>query len=92
MGSTRVLGRGTTTMGAAMPAQSTRVGTRLVKVCWRTVTEHEVLVPESAWHQMDGAEGPTGEGPLDDYLTDVEADGGDVVERNVTLVEHGYAP
>ena len=65
---------------------------KLVKVCWRTVTEHEVLVPVSAWERMDGAEGPTKDLPVDDYLGDVEADGGDVVEREVTVVEHGYEP
>lgn len=87
MGTRAVQVRGSST-GAAMP---TRVGTeKLVKVCWRTVTEYEVLVPASAWERMDGADGAVQDGPLDDYLGDVEADGGDVVEREVTVVEHGY--
>jgi hypothetical protein len=88
MGSTTVQGRGPS-RGAAMP---TRVGTeKLVKVCWRTVVEHEVLVPASAWERMDGAEGST-EGAVDDYLSDLETGEYDtgVIEREVTLVEHGY--
>lgn len=90
MGTTNTrAGRGPTTMGAAMPT-TTRTE-KLVKVCWRTVTEREVLVPVSAWARMDGAEGDTGRGPLDDYLSDVEADeDGTVIERAVTVVEHGY--
>jgi hypothetical protein len=88
MGSTiKVQGREPDTMGAAMPA---RVGVeKLVKVSWRTVVEYDVLIPAAAWERMGGAEGDAA-GPVDDYLSDVEADGGTLIERAVTLVESGY--
>lgn len=63
---------------------------RLVKVTWTVVQQYETVIPASWWERFDGAEGPTGERPIDGILTDLEGDlVGDVIERNVDQVEAG---
>ena len=68
----------------------------MVKVIWETVTSREVYLPTSVWHRLDGDRlGPAGDtnGHIDAILRDIEADDvGDVIERSVKSVEHGFAP
>jgi hypothetical protein len=74
-----------------MPKTGTmRRGEQAVRVIWTTVTQYETTLPVTAWERIGGAEGDTGERPVDAYLADLEADGGDTIERTVTSLENGF--
>lgn len=44
----------------------------MVRVVWSTTRQYEAHVPASLWDRFAGKAGPTGDGPLDQYLIDLE--------------------
>lgn len=43
-----------------------------VRVVWTTTRQYEAQVPASLWEKLGGRLGATGDGPVDQYLTDLE--------------------
>lgn len=60
----------------------------LVQVTWTVVRQYQTVLPAHLWERLDGQEGPTGTGPMDGVLTDLEAEAdSQVIERNIDAGE-----